>query len=87
LPMISQCDLSPRRPFYQAELRPEAVEEHCLFIENREEQLPMISQYDLSPRRPFYQAELRPAEANTVATSAWEANTSACANESSDQQT
>ena len=64
--MISQNDLSPRRPFYQAELRPEAVEEHCLFVKNREEQLPMISQNDLSPRRPFYQAELRPDLLQTI---------------------
>ena len=74
--MISQNDLSPRRPFYQAELRPEAVEEHSLFVKNREEQLPMISQNDLSPRRPFYQArhgesvrwrtELRPDLKQTI---------------------
>src|SRR5215469_9576624 len=31
--------LNPIQAFYQAELRPEVVEEHCLSAENREKQL------------------------------------------------
>ncbi len=34
--------LNPIQAFYQAELRPEVVEEHCPFVKNREDQLPMI---------------------------------------------
>src|SRR5262245_36926376 len=34
--------LNPIQAFYQAELRPEVVGEHCLFVKNREKQLPMI---------------------------------------------
>jgi hypothetical protein len=34
--------LNPIQAFYQAELRPEVVEEHCLFVKNREKQLPII---------------------------------------------
>src|SRR5262245_49268484 len=34
--------LNPIQAFYQAELRPEVVEEDCLFVENREKQFPMI---------------------------------------------
>lgn len=59
----SWCDLSPRRPFYQVrhgesvlwrtELRPETVEEHCLFVKNHENQLTVILRNDLSPRRRF----------------------------------
>src|SRR5262245_1643105 len=52
--------LNPIQAFYQAELRPEVVEEDCLFVENREKQFPDDFRSDLSPRRPFYQAELRP---------------------------
>ena len=35
--------LNPIQAFYQAELRPESVEEHCLFVKNRENQLTEFS--------------------------------------------